>query len=452
LVARVSKVVRSALWWQWIAALALCLTGSLLSAPARALELSWAAPPECSSAAAQRAHVDQLLARQGLGAISLVVRGSVTREHAHYRLTLHIVTPSHEAVRAVQLADCEAVDQATLALIEMALEPNLPGAAAAKGPNKLPDREGRAGPGKRGPGMTGTSRRLSTQRAAPRAAESAPVPAPPPVESARLDTPPPSEPDPAQPAPPAAPLADPARVVAQRGPAEPTIARTNREETTRQTAPPTVGKEPAEPTAPTVTPSLRAAGIAGRWGRLSPLLGVWSGGLPRPQLDAGARVGLGRGALYGELRADWMVARSDRLDWDTDGKVRIRSFALGLAGCAAFGAWAERVRVGPCARLSVLRSVGSVRQITAPRDDTVVWLASTLTALLGVRLFGPLELSIETGAGLPLSARPRFSVAGRGTAQEAQLVSLHAVLGLGLRWEQKRGATSQNQPAPPIGR
>lgn len=430
-------------------------------ARARALELSWSAPSECSSVAAQRARIVQLLARQGLGSSALRVTGTVTREQGHYRLALRIATPSHEAVRAVQLSDCAAVDQAALAFIEMAVEPALAGSTPARagaptvaeggGRPAVAEGSGRPASRKRGAGVTGARRPALGKRAVQRSAET-PTPPPSDAEVALAETSPPSEgrePDAAAPSVPAVAPSSKAEAATVRGPTEPPAARS---QSTPRADPPAAREAEVRPTIPKVTSSFAAPGSARRWGRVAAQVGLWSGGLPLPQVDTGARAGLGRGALYGELRADWMLPRTERLDWDAMGTVRMRSFAIGLAGCGAFGAWADRVRVGPCARLSVLRTAGAVKQITEPRDVQVVWLVSALSALLGVRVFGPLEVSVEAGAGLPLTERPRFLVSGRGTAQEARLFSLHATLGIGLRWEQKRSDTSQNAPPLPIGR
>jgi hypothetical protein len=431
----VSKSVRCGLWWQWIAALALGLATSLHPSAVRALELRWSAPPECSSSAAQKARIEQLLARAGLLDMALVVHGTVTRDHRRYRLSLRIATPSHEAVRAVPLADCAAVDQATVALIAMAVDP------AAGGTATSTTRQAR--------------RPAAGKRAEPRAGESAAA------HAAR--EPPSAEPPPAvreEPAPspdvPAPVAASAAAVSAPDPPRQAQeAARAEAPATARPRAEPPPGPTPQARVAAGASakpPSARRLAGGRRWGRAGVLVGVWSGGLPAPQLDSGLRVGLARGALYGELRADWMLARSDEVSWDSESKVRIRSLALGVAGCAAAGAWGDRVRVGPCARLSLLRSTGSVTQITSPNEQSVFWLASTLSALLGVRLWGLLELALEAGAGLPLTARPQFSVAGRGDARVARVVSLHAVLGLGVRWEQKHPDASRNVSATPIGR
>jgi len=460
----VSKAVRCGLWWQWIAALASGLATLLAVSPVRALELSWSAPAECSSGADQRARVERLLTREGLAGSALKVDGTVTRDNERYRLSLRIVTSAHEAVRTVQLADCAAVDQATLALIAMALDPALRAAGGAASP-RAADKHSRRAAVDAAP--TGKARRRSAGKRTEPPAQASLADA----GTARFDEP------------------APAPATHEQAPAEPSAAHDER------TAEPTVESRPdagvpAEPPAserdrarPAPEPPARAgttalgsaagAEVGGaeqigaarpttarwlsrarRWGRAGVLVGVWSAGLPAPQLDTGLRVGLARGALYGELRADWMVARSEQVDWGGEEKVRIRSFALGVAGCAAAGAWGERVRVGPCARLSLLRSDGSVTQITVPGEDRVFWLAATLSALLGVRLWSLLELSLEAGAGLPLTARPRFSVQGPGggTAKTAELVSLHAVLGLGVRWEQKRADSSRNLAASPIGR
>jgi hypothetical protein len=57
---------------------------------------------------------------------------------------------------------------------------------------------------------------------------------------------------------------------------------------------------------------------------------------------------------------------------------------------------------------------------------------------LGLRLewalLSMLRLRLETGVYVPLSARPRFSVAGYGPLTEAQVVAGYGRLALGVRF------------------
>jgi hypothetical protein len=455
-VPRVSKVVRGV---RWVGAVVLWL--GMATESARALDLAWSAPAECASSATQRGRIEQLLAREGASRAALRVRGRVTRlAKQRYRLWLQIGTRVHRAERTVSLVDCEAVEQTTLALIALALSPTE--RPTVGGPRGAATRAGTSGQGSRrrkvgSPAARSTrldargvartelaasdpeaarhvdagERLEGEQRVTGEAQQGASEPSTPAPAAAGRDVEPPRADAPRD-----APGDSRSAAPATAEPASP-----SREGASASSA-------QAAATAPATSEVARAP--ARWWARASLFAGAANMGLPRTQLDTGLRVGLARGASYGELRADGLWPRSEQVEGGGAGRVRIRSQALGIAGCAAWGA---RLRAGPCARVSLLRSVGEVSRITAPRgEQPLLWCAATLSALLGLRVYEGLELSLEAGVSAPLSARPRYTVEGRGSVQTARLWSMHAVLGLGFRWEQKRPGTSRNQPAASIGR
>jgi len=431
---------------------------------ASALDLRWAAPAECSPRDVQRTRIEQLLAREGLAAIALTVSGRVSRApQQRYRLWLQIVTATHRAERTVQLADCESVDQTTEALVAMAITP---AASTTSGRSQRAARPVSAPASPKSPRVrTNASRAMAPgTRAGAARASNTPAPSGP---AAASRAPSGASSDPTSSSVSSAPVADLADAQRDETPRTDEEGSRDREAGVERERAAIVERERAAAERAATDQREKEAGDRSEsrvthmdaadleparwWARASLLVGAANLGLPNSQLDTGLRLGVARGAGYGELRADGLWPRTEQVDGGGDGRVRIRSSSLGMAGCAAWGG--GRVRAGPCARVSLIRSVGEVSRITARRgDQALLWCTATLSALLGVRVYEMLELSMEAGVGLPLSARPRFTVEGRGTAQTARLWSMQAVLGLGLRWEQKRASASRNEPRSPIGR
>ncbi|MEY4509851.1 MAG: hypothetical protein RLZZ450_1973, partial [Pseudomonadota bacterium] len=165
-----------------------------------------------------------------------------------------------------------------------------------------------------------------------------------------------------------------------------------------------------------------------RWWRAGVFGGLWSAGLPAPQLSVGARLGFGISALYAELRAAAELARGRRLSDATE--ARFATQDLGLALCAQ---WGHRVLGGPCVTAAVLRTTGGSRAVPDAREQVLPWSAAGVAVALGWRVLGGLEIMVETGVQLPLSARPRFTVEGVGEVAVAAPANVYARLGLGFR-------------------
>jgi hypothetical protein len=165
-----------------------------------------------------------------------------------------------------------------------------------------------------------------------------------------------------------------------------------------------------------------------RWWRAGVFSGVWSAGLPAPQLSLGARLGLGISALYAELRGAAELARGRRLADATE--ARFATQHVGLAVCAQ---WGGDVRVGPCATAAVLRTAAGSRNVPDANDRVLPWSAAGVALALGWRAPGGVEVMLETGVQLPLSARPRFTVEGVGEVAVAAPVNVYARVGLGFR-------------------
>lgn len=163
------------------------------------------------------------------------------------------------------------------------------------------------------------------------------------------------------------------------------------------------------------------------WYRVGLFTGVWAAGLPSPQASLGLRLGLGMGRGYLELRGAHMFSRSADA---ASGELQASSQELGITGCLDFGA---RLRGGPCAVLSGLRTHASTRGISAPAEDTIWWASAGLAAHLSWLVRAPWELHAEAGAALPISPRPRFLVEGEAPVLVAHPVSAYGQLGVSLR-------------------
>jgi hypothetical protein len=171
--------------------------------------------------------------------------------------------------------------------------------------------------------------------------------------------------------------------------------------------------------APALGPTWWRAGVHG---------GVWSVGLPAPQASVGARAGVGLGVLYTELSADWMFERSRALAEDASASFTTQQLAV--SACAL---WGQRVRAGPCALASMLRSEGRAPGAEQPKQPSALWGSAGLSVQVGWQLPRWVELMVDAGVQLPISPRPEFSIDGLGRVAVASPFSVYARLGVGLR-------------------
>jgi hypothetical protein len=177
----------------------------------------------------------------------------------------------------------------------------------------------------------------------------------------------------------------------------------------------------ADVAAPRAAPAL--------WGRVGVFTGIWGASLPGPTASLGLRAGLGRGLLYVELRGAHMFAGTRRLPV---GVLSVDSQTLGLAACAQ---WGQRLRGGPCATLSGLRTHAHIEGTSPPQDEAVFWGVAGAAANLAWVLRSPLELHAEAGLALPISARPRFKVHGVDEVEAASFLTGYGQLSVSVRLE-----------------
>jgi hypothetical protein len=109
------------------------------------------------------------------------------------------------------------------------------------------------------------------------------------------------------------------------------------------------------------------------------------------------------------------------------GHVHLWSLAVGLSECAL---WGQRVSLGPCGGLALLRTSAHSRDFGYDAQRVVLWGMLELGARLLWKLGKSFELSLAGGVGTPLTPRPRFTVGGAGPVASATQWSEVAQLGL----------------------
>jgi hypothetical protein len=366
--------------------------GWTLPCAAQVASLSWSAPRGCPDQASVAARLTALPAEPARR--DLKVRARVQRVgRARYALKLVLRAADYHAERRLESTSCTSVTDAAVWLVAVALDPS-------------------ASTGSITPLSTGSDPSEVRPPAAAPGPASTGQPEPPSVASADVRATSPAT-----------------AAAASRAPGEPS---------SDGSAPPASATRavPMAASASTAPVSHSAGGAPWRvdwaalprWWRAGLFGGVWSAALPAPQASLGGRVGLGIGGFYTELRGAAELPRARPLADSTE--VRFATQDLGLALCAQWGA---RVRGGPCATASALRTKGSTRGAPEASDQVLPWGAAGVSLELGFRPVGGLEIMFETGAQLPISARPRFTVEGVGEVAVAAPVTVYARLGLGFR-------------------
>ena len=397
--AAVSVCVVAACWCWWTQ-----------PAAGQLAKLEWYVPRGCPDAS---------FVEQRLSALSqtetprrdLTVRGRIQRNgKSHYLLRLDLRASDYHAERRLESLTCASAVDAAIWLIAMALEPSL--GAGTNSPPALP---------------TDSS---SLPNTTPPPSVSVMPPESPQETTRAAAADPPLGPGPSSVSP--APSADSAHPSAATGAATSPAPSSSASHTPTAATTSVALAEPAgarfAPPLAHRTPSRRDWASLPRWWRAGLFGGVWSAGLPAPQASIGGRIGFGVSALYAELRGAAELSRRRRLMDGTE--ARLATQDAGLALCSQ---WGNRLRVGPCFTAAVLRTAGGARQAPEAYDRALLWGALGLSLELGYRLLGGLEIMLETGAQLPVSARPRFTVEGVGEVAVAAPINVYARLGFGFR-------------------
>jgi len=398
---------------------AVCCCCWTLPSAAQVATLSWSAPrgcPDQTNVAARLTALQTETARRDLRVRARVQRVGAAR----YVLKLVLRATDYHAERRLESTSCTSVVDAAIWLIAVALDPSQSTGSVASPSSDASASQLRSAP-QAPPGPTGE----------PGLPSATSVKTPPASASAATEA-----------------LRSPGEASADGSAPQPP--------STTQVAPTTAVAVPTAaapaPTAAAPASTVDASENAGRapwrvdwarlprWWRAGLFGGVWSAALPAPQASIGARLGFGISAFYAELRGAAELPRAQPVPdlrsraedpgASTTAEVRFATQDLGLALCSQ---WGDRTRVGPCITASALRTSGSMQGAPEANHQVLPWGAAGVSLELGFRPVGRLELMLDTGVQLPISARPRYTVEGVGEVAVAAPVSVYARLGLGFR-------------------
>jgi hypothetical protein len=161
--------------------------------------------------------------------------------------------------------------------------------------------------------------------------------------------------------------------------------------------------------------------------------GVWGAGLAGPAATLGGRLGVARDALYLELSVTHAFQRRARVNSESVATFSGQQFLL--RGCGEWQAGPEWLRAGPCAEVTLVRTLGIASGLDEPERQTRYWANGGLGAHAHARFWSLLELSLSGGVGLPMSPRPEFQVSGSlDKSFSVSFVSAHAELGISVRY------------------
>jgi hypothetical protein len=160
-------------------------------------------------------------------------------------------------------------------------------------------------------------------------------------------------------------------------------------------------------------------------GRVAGLFGIYAGAGANVQGTLGVRGVLSFGVLHTQLSFAGLLPATESVMGG--GRIEVWSLALGLSECAL---WGQRVHAGPCLGMEGLRTAAHSKDFGASIQQSVLWA----TVHVGLQLLWPLtkslELNLSGSVGLPVTPRPRFTVAGVGVVASAEPWSQQAQLGL----------------------
>jgi hypothetical protein len=346
------------------------LASSVLAQAAPSAPIIWSAPANCADQGEVERRVAAIIARPRWPA-DLRASGRVAARRGGFKLDLTIDLAGRHAARALTSPSCETLALTAAWLIAVSMDPNLALSAPAAAAENAPAEE-QAQP-------AATSAAAGSERAGAASGAEA-------------------EPSKEQPAAPSTSAARPART-------------------------PNAAESAVVPRA------TKPNGQRALWGRAGAFTGLWSAGLPGPQVSLGARAGLGFGLGYLELRGAHAFARARR---GPLGSVQVDNQELGIAGCAQ---WGDHLRGGPCLTLSALRTHARMDGARSGGDDVIFWANAGAGANLAYVVHAPLELHAEAGLSLPISARPRFLLRTGGELERASFLAGYAVLSVCVRIE-----------------
>ncbi|HEX6239492.1 MAG TPA: hypothetical protein VFZ61_01310 [Polyangiales bacterium] len=175
-----------------------------------------------------------------------------------------------------------------------------------------------------------------------------------------------------------------------------------------------------------VTPVRRASPRVALGVHLGARGGVFAGAGAGVQAALSTFVGLRAAWSFTQLHAAAFLPRA--IELPAPASAESWSWTLGLAQCAH---WGDRLRGGPCAMLTGLRTSTETRGVNgaAPRQQ-VLWATGGPGFTLLWRAWRGLELSAAGHMGIPISPRPRFSLEPLGPVISAEPWTVDLQLGI----------------------
>jgi hypothetical protein len=159
--------------------------------------------------------------------------------------------------------------------------------------------------------------------------------------------------------------------------------------------------------------------------RLAGLAGVFGGAGVGAQGTVGVAAAISVGVFHSQLGVSQLLPAERSVPHG--GHLHLWSLELRATECAL---WGRRVQGGPCAGLAFLRTAAHSRDFGHDVHRTLYWGLAELGLKLSCPLTRALELGFGAAVGLPLTARPSFTVENVGPVATAARWSQEAQVGV----------------------
>lgn len=336
--------------------------------PSDSLTLHWSAPASCPSSARVHAAINRALPSPQQ---PLTVEGTIRRQASDFVLSLSVTHGALRFRRSLRAARCDELAESAAFLLALALAP----------PRQVP-----------------TKSEDADAARPPAAVESAP---------AKPDARPLRE----------HPSDDAVSGEGTRAPSSPSNTASTAEPRHTQPPAPSAPKARSKPPPRAQVVATKTAPLA-RAIRLSAGGGLFALGLADPAPALLLALGIEFARWSWSLSSAYLPGRTHVAPV---GRVKFTAQQLQVQLCRDFGD--ERLRYAPCGALGGMVLHASPDGLVNARDQSRA-LATTSVSLRGsLVLTGPLSLSLEGGALLPLSPRPQFEVGGLGSLGELSVVA-----------------------------
>jgi hypothetical protein len=364
-----------------VAMIALMLAALWPCAHARALELTWTAPPGCPDTGSMRTRIERALTDPGA---LLAVRGVIRELPDRFALTLEVEREGQRFTRRLHARDCEALATSAAFLIALGSTP---------GEDPVPDEASGAPAVER---TAAPSERAHDDDAHERALE----------DAARAPN-----------------------KAASRDSEAPSPTPTANEQTTQVVAPAPVERAPAQ--RPTAAPEPRpGARMTIEQTRVAAYVGALPLGLAGVMPAVGLELGVAGRVWSLGLRAGWLARRKREVG---TGQVSFVGEELLLEPCREWPL--GTLRLAACLPVGALFVQARGRSLVSASARQRVWATGGLAAVLRWSLGSFAELGLAAGGLLPLSTRPSFEVRGFGTVGQVRPLTGFVRLLVGARFE-----------------